>query len=73
MLEMLAEYGILSTIINAIVYLYDNTEAIIITSDGETEFFKISNGRHFTTLIIYHNFRLCNASSNWRKLIQSRF
>ena len=36
-LEMLAAYGISSTIINAIALLYDNTKARIITSDGETE------------------------------------
>ena len=44
MLEIQAAYGIPSTIINVITLFYDNTEARIIISDGETEFFKISNG-----------------------------
>ena len=44
MLEMLAAYGIPSIITNAIALFYGNTEARIITHDGETEFFKISKG-----------------------------
>ena len=41
---MLAVYGIPSIITNAIALFYENTEARIITPDGETEFFKISKG-----------------------------
>ena len=41
---MLTAYGIISTIINVIALFYENTESRIITSDGETEFFKISKG-----------------------------
>ena len=44
MLKMLAAYGIPSIITNAIALFYENTEARIITIDGETEFFKISKG-----------------------------
>ena len=36
MIDMLAVYGIPSTIINAIAIFNENTEAIIITPDGET-------------------------------------
>ena len=43
-LEILAAYGIPSIITNAIALFYENTEARIITPDGETEFFKISKG-----------------------------
>ena len=41
---MLAVYDIPSTIISVIALLYDKTEARIITSDDETEFFKIAKG-----------------------------
>ena len=41
---MLAAYGIPSTIINAISLLYEKTEARIITSNDETELFKMSKG-----------------------------
>ena len=41
MLEILEAYGIPSTITNVIALFYENTEAIIITSYGETEFFKM--------------------------------
>ena len=44
MLEMLAAYSIPSIITNTIALFYENTEARIITPDGETEFFKISKG-----------------------------
>ena len=44
MLTILAAYGIPSIITNAIALFYENTEARIITHDGETEFFKISKG-----------------------------
>ena len=44
MLKMLAAYGIPSIITNAIALFYENTEARIITPDGETAFFKISKG-----------------------------
>ena len=44
MLEILAAYGILSTIINVIALLYDNTEARITKSDCETEFCKRLKG-----------------------------
>ena len=44
MLKMLAAYGIPSIITNAIALFYENTEARIITPDGETEFFKMSKG-----------------------------
>ena len=42
MLEMLAAYGLPSTIINVRDLLYEHTEARIIISDSETEFFKMS-------------------------------
>ena len=42
--NILAAYGIPSTIINVIAILYDNTKARIIKSDGETEFFEIPKG-----------------------------
>ena len=48
MLEIVVAYGIPSTIINERAPLYGNTEARIITFDGETEFFKISKGVHCT-------------------------
>ena len=44
MLTFLAAYGIPSIITNAIALFYENTEARIITPDGETEFFQISKG-----------------------------
>ena len=44
MLTILAAYGIPSIITNAIALFYENTEARIITPDGETEFFEISKG-----------------------------
>ena len=42
--ENLAEYGIPSTLINAIAILYEHTDARIITPDGETEFINLSKG-----------------------------
>ena len=44
MLAILASYGIPSTIFMVIALFYENTEAIIVTYDGETEFFKMSKG-----------------------------
>ena len=44
MLEILAAYGIQSTIINEITLFYDNTKARSITHDDETELFKMSKG-----------------------------
>ena len=44
MFLILQAYGIPDSIIKAIMIMYDNTSAIVMSSDGETEPFKISAG-----------------------------
>ena len=44
MKEILSAYGIPSETVNAIMILYDNTEAFVRSPDGDTEYFNINAG-----------------------------
>lgn len=44
LIEILKAYGIPKKIVDAISILYKNTEAQVITPDGDTEFFEIIAG-----------------------------
>ena len=44
MLKILAAYGILSEIVNAIQVMHENTSALVVTSEGNTDIFQLDAG-----------------------------